>query len=366
MSDRARVVLVGLDGFPNHVVGPRITPAMWRLSTEGGYAPAGGRCSLPSSTYPGFSSLLTGCVPRRHGVRTTNLRPGAVPGWAGHAQVQAPTLFEACRVRGLASAAILGDHLLHAVLRTDAADRRWPPAGTPPAGTALDAYGYALNEEVLPRALEAIGDPSLDLVFVHLNEADTFGHELGPSHPDTIECYRRTDEAIARLWEALQPDRSRTVLIVTSDHGMEDRGAPTRLRGCEGIRRLFGEVLEDGGCALLRPHADADPQEIEEVLGRVPGVNGWRSEEDGIVLLEAAPGYVFGEDGEIPPGGCHGGPSTAETVALVAGGHPAVAEIAASLRTSRPHLADWAPTIGGILDLELGSVDGRDLRAGCD
>jgi predicted AlkP superfamily pyrophosphatase or phosphodiesterase len=276
-----------------------------------------------------------------------------------------PTLFDACRAKGLATAAILGDHLLHAVLRTEGADRRWPPAGTPPAGTALDAHGYPVNAEVLPHALEALGDPSLDLVFVHLNEADTFGHELGPSHPDTVECYRRTDEAIARMWEALQPDRSRTVMIVTSDHGMEDRGGrePVRLQGWDGIHRVFAEVLEDGGCALLRLRGEADTREIDEVLRDIPGVAGWRMEGSGLVLVEAAPGLAFGEDGSVPIGGFHGGPSTAETVAIVSGGHPTVGDIAGSLRTNRPHLADWAPTISGILELELGSVDGRDLRA---
>jgi hypothetical protein len=60
-------------------------------------------------------------------------------------------------------------------------------------------------------------------------------------------------------------------------------------------------------------------------------------------------------------GGFHGAPITARTVALVGGGHPAVAKIAGAIAAQRPHLADWAPTVAPLLAVELGRVDGRNL-----
>ena len=70
--------------------------------------------------------------------------------------------------------------------------------------------------------------------------------------------------------------------------------------------------------------------------------------------------------GSSPPGACafrgyHGGPATARTVALVGGGHPHVPAIARTLARRRPHLADWAPTIAGVLGLELSPTDGVSL-----
>jgi phage tail protein X len=50
------------------------------------------------------------------------------------------------------------------------------------------------------------------------------------------------------------------------------------------------------------------------------------------------------------------------TVAVVGGGHPEAARLARAIRERRPHLADWAPTIAGILGITLPDVDGEDLR----
>ncbi len=177
----------------------------------------GGRCALPSSTYPGFATLLTRQLPPVHGVRTTNWHAGAVPGWAGERAVRVATLFDRCGAAGLRSVAVLGDHLLHGVLRTESATRRWPACGIPGAGVALDAHGYAQNSAVLPPLVEQVVDDEIDFVFGHLNEADTWGHEYGPRHGLTQECYMATDWAVGVVVAALQSAWRRTVLIVVSD-----------------------------------------------------------------------------------------------------------------------------------------------------
>src|SRR5437763_12174171 len=78
-----RVVLLGLDGFPHRAISADLTPRMWDLAQRGGRASSGGTTDLPSSTDPGFCSLLTGCRPSTHGVRTTSWRYGRLPAWAG-------------------------------------------------------------------------------------------------------------------------------------------------------------------------------------------------------------------------------------------------------------------------------------------
>src|SRR5204862_3038172 len=127
-----RVVLLGLDGFPPEAISPELTPRLWALGEQGGHHAAGGRCALPSTTYPGFSTLLTGRLPARHGVRatiTSGPRPGVIPGWAGLRRVQAPTVFDTCRAGDVRSVAILGDHMLYGLLGVEAADLVWPPEG---------------------------------------------------------------------------------------------------------------------------------------------------------------------------------------------------------------------------------------------
>src|SRR5205823_8451762 len=145
----ARVVLLGLDGFPPDVISPDLTPRLWALGEAGGRAAEGGRCALPSSTYPSFATLLSGRLPARHGVRatiTSGPRPGVIPGWAGLRRVQAPTLFDACRAAGVRSAAVLGDHMLYELLGIESADAVWPPGGRVPPGTPRESHGHPAHD----------------------------------------------------------------------------------------------------------------------------------------------------------------------------------------------------------------------------
>ena len=103
------MVLLALDGFPNRAIRPDLTPRMWALAAAGGRAQEGGITDLPSSTDPGFCSLLTGCYPRTHGVRTTSWRYARLPDWVGVETPRVPTLFDACSRRNVRTAAVVGD-----------------------------------------------------------------------------------------------------------------------------------------------------------------------------------------------------------------------------------------------------------------
>jgi hypothetical protein len=65
----------------------------------------------------------------------------------------------------------------------------------------------------------------------------------------------------------------------------------------------------------------------------------------------------------MPISGIHGSLSTARTLAIVGGGHPAVANLAACIADRSPRLTDWAPTLAGILNVDLPEADGFDLLA---
>jgi arylsulfatase A-like enzyme len=364
----ARVLLVGLDGFPHGAVSPDLTPRLWALGEQGGRAADGGRCALPSSTYPGFASLITGCLPARHGVRTTITSgpvAGLVPGWAGRRRVEVPTLFDACTAAGVSSAAIFGDHKLHEILATESAGRTWPPAGAVvPAGTPLDAHGYPTNLAVRPHLLAAAADRRLSFLFAHLNEADTFGHDLGPHHERTRACYAATDTLIGELLDAFTADWERSVVVVVSDHDMEPLSGhePIDLLGFGWFCEIAADVHADGGSALVRLRAAIHAAEAQDALAtiRIPGVAAWHVLGPGLLLAAAEPGCSF-RSVHTARGGFHGGPATARTVAIVGGGHPAVNTIGAAIRGSAPHLADWTPTIAAVLGVEMSATDGRNL-----
>jgi len=362
MPDRPRIVLLAFDGFPIRALRKALTPNLWRLGQDGGFAADGGLTALPSTTYPSFATLLTGASQRRTGIRTTARRPGAVPGWAGADRCQVPTIMHAARGAGLRTAVVMGDQKLQRVLRLDEMERSWPPAGSVPEGTELDAHGYPTNAAIRPRVLEAAANRDLDLLFVDFNEIDTLGHDFGPGAPETLQSIRAADAIVGELLETLGPNWDRTVLAVVSDHDMIRRLPfptidPAASRDCSG---LVEDWIADGGAAWLRLASGADAHMAISHLAALEGVEAWRWREPNILLLLAAPGRVFAAPW-IPAGGIHGSLSTDRTLAVVGGGHPAVPDIAASIVARPPRLRDWSPTFARLLDIELPDSDGIDL-----
>lgn len=362
MAGKPRIVLLAFDGFPLHAFRSTTTPNLWRLGERGGFSPDGGRSGLPSTTYPSFATLLTGMGQQKTGIRATAQRPGAVPGWAGEDRAQTATIVHAAIDAGLQAAVVMGDHRLMRVLRLDGLDRSWPPRGTVPVDTELDAHGYPTNAAVQPHALAAAADRDLDLVFVHFNETDTLGHDFGPSAPETIDRVRKADAIAGELLEALAPDWDRTVVAVVSDHDMTRRLPypaidPTASRDCAG---LVDDWIADGAAAWLRLTSGVDAHMAIDRLSAVEGVENWRWREPNVLLLLAAPGRTFAAPW-IPVSGIHGSIATERTLAIVGGGHPAVAEIAASIAARPPRLRDWAPTLASVLNIDLPEAEGIDL-----
>jgi hypothetical protein len=301
---------------------------------------------------------------RLTGVRTTAQRPGAVPGWAGRDRTIATTIVHAARDAGLRSAVVMGDHKLQRVLRFDELDRAWPPAGIVPERIELDAHGYPTNAAIRPFALEAVADRDLDLLFVQFNETDTLGHDLGPTEASTLDCVRAADAIVGEVVEALAPEWDRTVIAVVSDHDMMRRLPfpaidPTVPRDCAG---LVDDWIADGCAAWLRLTSGVDAHMAINRLAALEGVENWRWREPDTLLLLAAPGRVFASP-SMPISGIHGSLSTARTLAIVGGGHPAVANLAACIADRSPRLTDWAPTLAGILNVDLPEADGFDLLA---
>lgn len=366
-----RVVLLSLDAFVARHLGPVLTPRLWALAATGGRAPDGGRCPMPSATYSSHATLLTGRLPGGHGVWSglaAAPEPGVVPGWAGAARVATPTLFDAGRAAGVRTAAILGDQHLPGVIGAEVADVVWPSAGALPPGAPTDAFGYAANAAVRAPLLAAIRDGSLGFVFGHINETDTIGHQFGPDHPEAIAAHARADSLVGEVLDALAADWARSMVIVVSDHDMEAVGDEPAidLLADPAVAALARTALSQGGSALVRPREGVHPARAGAALADVPGVTGWSVAGPEMVLVEGEPGRWFRVDPPPPVRGFHGGPGAALTLAVIGGGHQAVAAIAAAIGDERlpPALADWAPTIAAVLGLDLGAVEGRNLAGG--
>jgi hypothetical protein len=337
-----RVVFVVLDGLPVRHVGPRVTPVLARLAAEGGSAV--GRAVMTSATYPNHATFATGVAPRDHGLVANWVVADGRPRPADAVGVRVPAMFDQRAV------AVVGDQHLVGVMGLTEAATHWPRDGALPDGVALDAHGYAADAAVLAALSPLIGGDGL--VFLQLNEPDTAGHVFGPDSEAAVDAYRSTDAAVGTLVEWLRPGWADTVLIVVSDHDMEGVGPEDPIDLWAAVSRAGLDLLpipEGSGTVVW----GEDPTD-GAWLDAVPGVAGHEAIWPNARLAWAEPGRWFappaGYDRGPPEPGTHGGAFTRDQVAVVAGGHPAVAELAATIARRPPPATFWAPTIRALLN----------------
>jgi predicted AlkP superfamily pyrophosphatase or phosphodiesterase len=339
------VLFLVIDGMPARYVGPEHAPALAALAAGGGWAREGGVAVAPSCTYPNHASFVTGITPQVHGIHANHVVDDTGVRAADTVGPTGTTLFDACRAAGRSTAAVLGDHHLVGVIRADAADAHWPPGGVLPAGIALDALGYAADEEVAARLTPVLAAEP-DLVVAHLNEPDTTQHLHGPDGEAALARHRATDAVLGGLLDALRPRWDEWAVILVSDHDQETVTVdePIDLRAAGAAAGADVTVVDEGGAALL--HGPTTPD--GRWLDGVDGVQGHAAFDDRRRLVWATPGRWFGAQ-PLPIRGVHGGPRQSAQVAVCGGGHPGVPALAASLATRRPRATDWYGTVLGLL-----------------
>jgi hypothetical protein len=337
------VLFLVLDGLSARHVGPRLTPALAGLAETGGRAVAGGVAVMPSCTYPNHATFVTGLAPGQHGVHANyvvvdgTVRPAAEVGPGG------PTIFDRCP----SSIAVLGDHNLVGVMGAESAGRHWPPSGRLPADVALDELGYADDVSVVPLIVDAVAEAP-DLLVAHLNGPDSTAHVHGPDSEAAHDRYRSTDAHLGTILDALAPRWAEWTVIVVSDHSQETVTVPEPVDVAAAAHAAGVDVTvvpEGGACVLAGPVADW------RWLDAVPGIAGHRQLAPDRRLAWTDPGRWVGAvriSGPIPVKGVHGGPGQTPQVAVVGGGHPAAAALAASVTRTRPQATGWADILAGL------------------
>ena len=356
-----RAVLVVLDAQPHRHVDPAVTPVLCELAAAGGRAPDGGRAVLTSATYPNHASFVTGTDAVGHGLYANHVVRGDRVVRAYDVGPAGPTVFSACRDAGRRAVAVFGDHHLVPVMGAFDAASHWPPDGLLPSGLRLDDFGYLHDSATIGVLRETASGP-YDLLVAQLNGPDTAAHLHGPDSDAALAVYAETDTILGEVVEALQPRWDDTVLIVVSDHDQTTVSAdePVDIQAIAAAAGVDATVvLEGDGAVVVGP----DPTDGAWLAG-VAGVSGTEDLAPGVRFVSAEPGRWFAPAGvSVPLRGVHGGSATRTQVAVVAGGHPAVAVIAAALAARPPDAPDWAVTLADLLEIELDGVTGRSLVA---
>ncbi|MFF4690182.1 alkaline phosphatase family protein [Streptomyces sp. NPDC001307] len=168
---------------------------------------------------PGWSSVLTGVWPDRHGVRGND--------FAGADYARYPDfLSRAVTARpGLrAAAAVSWPELVRRGTLGPAIGRRVHHDG--------ESDGYDTADRLVARtAARWLTEDDPDLVFVYFGATDEAGHATGPLSPAYDHALLTQDTHLGRLLEAIDARRSdpahadeRWTVLVTTDHGHLDTG----------------------------------------------------------------------------------------------------------------------------------------------
>lgn len=343
----ARVVMIVLDAFGPEFVSPDRTPAIMRLAESGAIAPAGGLADMVASTGPGHATFLTGVPSTVHGVLANRLFDARfMP--TEDVVVRVPTIIRRTKKAGRSTAIAVSDpDILNTVQGKDA-DHCWPSEATV-AGLADAKTGYMPDHLTVNIVLKAIQD-GYDLIVAQLQQTDTAAHASGIDSQLARDSHRAADEAVGEIAEALGRDWERSLLVVVSDHRAENvvQSEPVRLAAAlEGI----ASVIEDGSAALVRPTG----HDLGALLAHARtcwGVAAITPLDDQHFVAWSEPGLVFGRERPITTQACHGNGTTRPSLALIAGGHPLVAEVGACMRRIPPPLKMWATVAARALEVE--------------
>lgn len=193
-----RVVLLNIDGVRKDVFDALDLPTMKRMAAEGASHPSGLETVYRALTNPAFVSILTGTIPRFHGVRDNNLGqsiaveglPDIVPSLAYgsmHVKHFSKKVWET-RIVSLPR---------HSIYRSDDIMVSW------------------LKDDIHRRQ-------EVRLFVADFSEADFLAHAYGSRSRHYAEALKRTDARIGDilLWMEQEGVLNDTAVIVCSDHGI--------------------------------------------------------------------------------------------------------------------------------------------------
>jgi predicted AlkP superfamily pyrophosphatase or phosphodiesterase len=209
-----KVLVIGIDGVRPDVLAQVPTPNLDALASDGTFTDKA-RTGFPSVSGPGWSSLLTGVWPEKHGV-TDN-------GFEGKRYDIYPdflTRIESVRPE-------LGTFAVADWLPLVEADD-----GMPTIGNGIDAKhlidGYEIGWDVgdsigAASAVERLRTSDPAALFVYLGNPDEVSHETGAIGEEYRAAVALADRHVGWLLEAVQQrptyDREDWLILVSTDHG---------------------------------------------------------------------------------------------------------------------------------------------------
>ena len=370
----------------------------------------------PSVTYACHTSIVTGKLPKNHGIiSNTLLQPNRVnsPDWYWQRKyIKGDTIYDAAIRKGMTVGAYLwpvtGKSKIHYNLPEIFPNRKWDHQvmtslrnGSPLYLLGLfKRYRHLLDgikqpnldEFVTQSVIHTLKTKSPDMMLIHFTDLDTARHGHGTRSVQAYEAIDSLGARFKRIMDTLKASDlfDATTVVILGDHFQLDyqRSVPLNQRLAEAGWLTFGEagvndwkvlIKSNGGSAyvytkdgkgdtvalkaFLEALKEKPENGIERILTRDEAAEAGADSQCAF-MLEAKVGYVFtdslggGEKGKVADHGYHP-TAKADYATFYAMAGPGVKSGA---RIDTMSLIDIAPTWAKMLGLKFDDVDGQVIH----
>ncbi|RFS24841.1 alkaline phosphatase [Chitinophaga silvatica] len=224
------VILIGMDGFGAYSFQKADNPNMKQMMQDGSYT-LQARSVLPSSSAVNWASMVMGAGPEVHGYTEWNSQKPELPS----RELDKYGLFPS----------------IYTLLREQ------KPAAEIGVIYSWDGIGYLFPKEAVNKAVACHDNDSLasanaidyikskkpDFLFIHFDEPDGTGHNIGHNTPEYYNQVHINDIRLGEIFQAVKDAGmwNNTIILLTADHGgikkghggktMEEMQIPWIIRG---------------------------------------------------------------------------------------------------------------------------------------
>ena len=206
------VVLIGSDGFGAYAFKKAKAPNLRRMMGEGAYS-LKARAVLPSSSAVNWASMIMGSGPELHGYTEWGSKTPEVPSRVIGKGGIYPTIFS------------LIDEQIPTAKK--GVSYKWGGIGYLFEKKMVDLdFNGESDESSADKALEFIEREKPVFTFIHFDEPDGAGHNIGHDTPEYYEAVEIIDGLVGKILKSLEENGmiEETIIIFSSDHGGIEKG----------------------------------------------------------------------------------------------------------------------------------------------
>lgn len=207
------VILVGLDGLGAYAIPDAEMPYLKKIMNAGSHS-LEARTVLPSSSAVNWASMLMGSGPTAHGYTEWGSKTPEIPSATISKYGNYPSIY-----------GLIKDQIPNS---KTAAIYSWGGIGPLLEKSAVDIEFHSEGDDELStnKAVELILEEQPTFLFVHLNEPDGVGHNIGHDTPEYYAELKSVDQRIGKIYDAIKQAgiEDETVFLLSSDHGGTGKG----------------------------------------------------------------------------------------------------------------------------------------------